>query len=197
MTLATARETRPPSQSLARAELRVADAVGALMELWGFRRQLGRIWAVLFLSERPLAAPDLCQRLGISTGLLSMSLQELRRWGVVRGVAVAGDRKEHYQAETSVWRMVRRVLAEREKRAVEEALAVFEAALGDARGALKDVDPRVKRAARHQLERLSQLVALTRGTLGLLRGLLETSRLDLAPIRALSEALSRRLDGRA
>jgi len=189
MTLATARDTRAPSHALARAELGVADAVGALMELWGFRRQLGRIWAVLFLSERPLAAPDLCDRLGISTGLLSMSLQELRRWGVVRGVAVPGDRKEHYQAETNVWRMVRRVLAEREKRAVEEALAVFEAALADVRGALEDVDPRVKRAARHQLERLSQLVALTRSVLGMLRVLLETARLDLAPLKALSEAL--------
>jgi DNA-binding transcriptional regulator GbsR (MarR family) len=192
MTLATARDTRAPSHALARAELGVADAVGALMELWGFRRQLGRIWAVLFLSERPLAAPDLCERLGISTGLLSMSLQELRRWGVVRGVAVPGDRKEHYQAETNVWRMVRRVLAEREKRAVEEALAVFEAALAEVRGALRDVDPRVKRAARHQLERLSQLVALTRSVLGMLRVLLETARLDLAPLKALSGALSGR-----
>jgi len=162
------------------------------MELWGFRRQLGRIWAVLFLSDRPLAAPDLCERLSISTGLLSMSLQELRHWGVVRGVAVAGDRKEHYQAETDVWRMVRRVLAEREKRAVEGALSAFEAALAEARGALRDVDPRVKRAARHQVERLSQLVALTRGALGMLRVLLETARLDLSPLKALSEALSGR-----
>jgi HTH-type transcriptional regulator, glycine betaine synthesis regulator len=192
MTLATARDTRAPSHALGRAELRVADAVGALMELWGFRRQLGRIWAVLYLSERPLAAPDLCERLGISTGLLSMSLAELRRWGVVRGVAVPGDRKEHYQAETHVWRMVRRVLAEREKRAVEQALAAFEAALADARGALRDVDPGVKRAARHRLERLSQLVALTRGALSMLEVLLATARLDLGPLKALSEALSGR-----
>ncbi len=162
------------------------------MGLWGFRHQLGRIWAVLFLSERPLAAPDLCGRLGISTGLLSMSLRELRRWGVVRGVAVAGDRKEHYQAETDVWRMVRRVLAEREKRAVEQALAVFEAALADARVALRDVDPRVERAARHRVQRLSQLVALTRGAVGILRALLEAARLDLAPIRAITEVLSGR-----
>jgi HTH-type transcriptional regulator, glycine betaine synthesis regulator len=191
MTLATARDARAPSHALSRAELRVADAVGALMELWGFRRQLGRIWAVLFLSDRPLAAPDLCERLSISTGLLSMSLQELRHWGVVRGVAVPGDRKEHYQAETDVWRMVRRVLAERERRAVEGALSAFEAALAEARGALK-VDPRVKRAARHQVERLSQLVALTRSALAMLRVLLETARLDLSPLKALSQALSGR-----
>jgi HTH-type transcriptional regulator, glycine betaine synthesis regulator len=87
---------RPGSYALQRAELAVADAVGELMELWGFRRQLGRIWAVLFLSERPLAAPDLCDRLRISTGLLSMSLAELRRWGVVRSAPVPGDRKEHF-----------------------------------------------------------------------------------------------------
>src|ERR687887_1022797 len=120
-------EIAPPraaSYALQRAELSVANAVGELMELWGFRRQLGRIWAVLFLSERPLAAPDLCDRLQISTGLLSMSLAELRSWGVVRSVAVPGDRKEHFEAETNIWSLVRRVLAERERKVVESALAV-------------------------------------------------------------------------
>jgi DNA-binding transcriptional regulator GbsR (MarR family) len=73
------------------------------MELWGFWRQLGRLWAVLFLSVLPLAAPELCERLRISTGLLSMSLAELRGWGVVRGVQVPGDRKEHFAAETNIW----------------------------------------------------------------------------------------------
>src|SRR5512135_3024359 len=116
----------PTSFALARADLAVADAVGALMELWGFRRQLGRIWGVLFLSDRPLAAPELCDRLRISTGLLSMSLAELRRWGVVRPVEIPGDRKEHFEAETNVWKLVARVLREREKRAVEDALALFE-----------------------------------------------------------------------
>ncbi len=183
---------RPISYGLQRAELRVADAVGALMELWGFRRQLGRIWAVLFLSDRPLAAPELCERLQISTGLLSMSLAELRRWGVVRSVAIPGDRKEHFEAETHVWKMVRRVLAEREKKAVEEALAVFEGALAGARGALADVDPRVKTAARHQIQRLEQLVALSRAGLGILKVLLENARVDLGPLKAFSDALSGR-----
>ncbi len=150
---------RSTSYALQRVELRVADAVGALMELWGFRRQLGRIWAVLFLSDRPLAAPELCEQLQISTGLLSMTLSELRRWGVVRSVAVRGDRKEHFEAETHVWRMVRRVLAEREKKAVAGALATFEEALADVRGALADVDPQVKAAARHQ-RAVAQLVTL-------------------------------------
>jgi DNA-binding transcriptional regulator GbsR (MarR family) len=187
---ATATTRRPTSFALRRAELGVADAVGALMELWGFRRQLGRVWAVLFLSDRPLAAPELCERLQISTGLLSMTLSELRRWGVVRSAAVRGDRKEHFEAETHVWKMVRRVLAERERKAVESALAAFEEALAEVRGALADVDPQQKAAARHQMDRLAQLVALARAALGILRVLLESARADLGPLKALS-ALAR------
>jgi len=192
MSLGSAAPRHATSFALQRVELRVADSVGGLMELWGFRRQLGRVWSVLFLSERPLAAPELCRRLQISTGLLSMSLSELRRWGVVRSISIPGDRKEHFQAETNVWKMVRRVLAERERLAVEQALAVFESALDEVRGAFADVDPEVKTAARHQAQRLEQLATLTRSALGLLRMLIDSARVDVGPLKALSETLAGR-----
>jgi DNA-binding transcriptional regulator GbsR (MarR family) len=196
--VSAAAPTRPPparaagSHALGRAELSVADAIGTLMEFWGFRRQLGRIWTVLFLSDRPLAAPELCERLHISTGLLSMSLGELRRWGVVHAVTVPGDRKEHFQAETNVWRMVARVLREREKVAVEGALAAFERALEELRAAASDVDPAVKAAARFKARRLEHLADLARSALGLLRILIDSARVDAGPIKAISDALGRR-----
>lgn len=177
---------------LARMDLAVADAVGALMELWGFRRQLGRIWAVLFLSDRPLAAPELCARLDISTGLLSMSLAELRRWGVVRPVGIPGDRKEHYEAETNVWKLVARVLREREASAVRQALELFERALGEARAALADPDPAVSAAAAFKARRLDLLAGLSRAALGVLRLLVDSARADVGPLKALSEALGGR-----
>lgn len=180
-----------PPRALQNVDLAVADAVGALMELWGFRRQLGRVWAVLYLSERPLAAPELCARLEISTGLLSMSLAELRRWGVVRTVEVAGDRKEHFEPETNVWKLVARVLREREQRAVEGALATFEKALHDARAALVEVDPAVKSAARFKAQRLELLVELSRAALNVLRILVDSARADAGPIKVLSAALGR------
>ncbi|MBK9516210.1 MAG: ArsR family transcriptional regulator [Anaeromyxobacter sp.] len=189
--------SRPPSRApasfaLLQADQAVADAVGGLMELWGFKRQLGRVWAVLFLSDRPLAAPELCDRLQISTGLLSMSLAELRQWGVVRGVEVPGDRKEHYLAETNVWRLVTRVLRQREMEQVKGALATFDRALGDLRAALADVDPAVKAQARFKARRLEQLIELTRAALTVLRLLVDSARADVGPLKALSEALARR-----
>ena len=166
------------SYALSRADLAVADAVGALMELWGFRRQLGRIWAVLYLSDRPLAAPELCDRLRISTGLLSMSLAELRRWGVVRSVEIPGDRKEHFEPETNVWKLVARVLREREQRAVESALSAFERALAEVRAAASDVDPAVKAVARFKLKRLERLADLSRAALTVLKLLVDSARVD-------------------
>jgi DNA-binding transcriptional regulator GbsR (MarR family) len=191
MPVTASHQAPSPQQPLQRVDLAVADAVGALMELWGFRRQLGRVWTVLFLSDRPLAAPELCGRLEISTGLLSMSLAELRRWGAVRSVEVPGDRKEHYEAETNVWRLVSRVLRERERRAVQGALAIFERALHDARAALADVDPAVKAAARFKARRIETLVDLSRAALNVLRVLVESARADAGPLKTLSELVGR------
>jgi DNA-binding transcriptional regulator GbsR (MarR family) len=163
----------PPTSALRRAEQRAADAVGALLLLWGFKRQMGRVWTVLFLSDRPLTAAETCERLGISTGLLSMTLADLRAWGAVRTVTVPGERRERYEAEVQVWRMVLRVLGSRERGALDEALRVFEASLEEVQSSLLDADPVVRAAARFRAERLARLVAHTRGALGLLRVLAE------------------------
>jgi len=180
------------SHALDRADLAVAEQVGALMELWGFRRQLGRVWSALFLSDRPLAAPELCNRLEISTGLLSMTLSELRSWGVVRGVVVPGDRKEHYEAETNVWKLVAHVLRERERKAIECALHVFERVLLEVRAAGADVDPEVRSLARFKARRLEMLANLCQAALAVLKVLLDSARADVGPIKALSEAFARR-----
>jgi DNA-binding transcriptional regulator GbsR (MarR family) len=195
MNTTTETPSRARSHALQRAEIAVADAIGELMELWGFRRQLGRIWAVLFLSERPLAAPDLCERLQISTGLLSMSLTELRGWAVVKSIDVAGDRKEHFTAETNIWSLVRRVLAERERKAVQSTLETVEQALRTVRGALADVDPEVKASARFRIHRLEQLAQLCKVGLNLLKVLLDSARVDVAPLKLLSDVLGGRIRG--
>ena len=88
------------------AVLKVADAVGALIEAWGFRRNMGRMWAVLYLEDHPLTAADLGERLGLSTGAVSMLVNELIQWGIIKKTWVVGERREHFEAETSIWKMI-------------------------------------------------------------------------------------------
>ena len=110
------------------AVLKVADAVGALIASWGFKRNMGRMWTVLYLEERPLTAAELVERLGISTGAVSMLLTEMQLWGAVKKAWVVGERREHYEAETSIWKLVSRVLRERELHWIRTAHEAFEAA---------------------------------------------------------------------
>ncbi|HEY9856680.1 MAG TPA: hypothetical protein V6D05_13135 [Stenomitos sp.] len=93
---------------------RACEAVGNAMEVWGFKRVLGMVWTFLYLSPKPLSAQDIRQGLGISSGLVSMVLSELARWGVVSRYPMPGERREYYVAERNIWRPISKVLRERE-----------------------------------------------------------------------------------
>ncbi len=168
------------AEGLETAERIVADALGQLMQFWGFKRNMGRIWAVLYLSERPLTAQDLQRRLMLSAGAVSTSLRELRRWGAVHKVWVQGARREHYAAEGHVWRAVSRVLAERERAQIQQAHEALYRALQllerhlETRGESPDTS-----ALRVQLARVRQLVELARLGRELLDALLERGRIDI------------------
>src|SRR4051812_14383703 len=112
------------------AVLLAADAIGDIIEHWGFRKVLGRVWTVLFVAAEALPAGEIGERLQMSTGAVSMSLNELQRWGVVRRVWKPGERKEFFEAETDFWRMISKVFDERERLVAESVRGRLERALG-------------------------------------------------------------------
>jgi DNA-binding transcriptional regulator GbsR (MarR family) len=162
------------------AVLEVADAVGALMESWGFKRNMGRMWAVLYLDDHPLTAADLGERLGLSSGAVSMTLAELNQWGIVKKAWVVGERREHYEAETSIWKMVSRVFRERELRWIKTALEAFESAADKLR---PGGDARRKLIA----ERIASLTQLARVGAHLLESVLEGATIDALPLKTVGE----------
>ena len=167
----------------------VADAVGALMEFWGFKRVMGRLWTLLYLRDEPMAAAELCDQLAISTGAASMTLAELEHWGVVRRSRKAGDRREYFEAETDIWRMVSRVLRERELVQVERALDVFE----KARVQLAERIPPGEHARVELLnERIGRLADLARLGRGLLSAVVSQGKVDLAPLVRFAAAARKR-----
>jgi DNA-binding transcriptional regulator GbsR (MarR family) len=53
------------------------DGVGSFIEYWGFRKIHGRIWARVYVSDRPLSTPEIVRSLGVSKALVSGALNEL------------------------------------------------------------------------------------------------------------------------
>ena len=157
----------------------VADAVGALMEFWGFKRVMGRVWALLYLRGDALSASDLCEQLSISSGAASMALADLEHWGVVRRIRRPGDRRDYFEAETDIWKMISRVLRERELVQIERALEVFERV----REKLRSLAVPGERSRLEDIaERLGKLVDLARVGRALLVAIVQQGRVDLGPL---------------
>jgi len=167
---------------LSASERAVSDAIGRLMQFWGFKRNMGRVWTVLYLSERPLTAQDLRERLGLSTGAVSMTVTELVRWGVVKKVWIQGERREHFAAEGNLWKMISRVLRERERAEILDTITAMEDALRAIEPQTRSADARIRQRAIVQHERIGQLLELARLGKQLLDALVTTARLDASAL---------------
>lgn len=165
----------PEGAELWESERIVSDAIGKLMVLWGFKRNMGRVWTLLYLSNEPLTAYLLRERLQLSAGAISMTLNELARWGVVHKVWRQGDRHDYYEAESSLWKMISRVLRERELSEVDHTIEALEDALASLQRRSTTADaPRIVT----QRERIQQLLELTRLGRSMLDALINHARMD-------------------
>jgi HTH-type transcriptional regulator, glycine betaine synthesis regulator len=118
---------------------RFVDAWGSMGTLWGINRSVARVHALLMANEDPVSLDEIAERLGISKGNASMSLRELRTFGVVRPVRTPGDRRDYYVAEPDIWAMFFRILAVRKRRELDPAVEAVQALLAgsDVRGPLR------------------------------------------------------------
>ena len=164
MTTAAAKQQDPnDSVPLWRdAELKAADAIGRLMEFWGFRRHMGRIWTILYLSPEPMTTAELSETLRLSSSAVSLSLGELVRWGAVRKTWRPGERKDFYEAENSVWKLLRRVYERRELNLIREAVDAFTEAQARLEETSDQLGPEERRRMDFMRKRLSRLSALSR-----------------------------------
>ena len=170
------------------AELQAAEAMGRLMEFWGFRRHMGRLWTVLYLSPDPMTTAELSDTLKLSSSAVSLSLGELVRWGAVRKTWLPGERKDFYQAEGNVWKLLRRVYERRELSLIREAIDALSSAqesLDEARSRLGGDD---RRRVDYMRKRLSRLSALSRAGERLIRLLVAGRAIDPADLQPEEES---------
>jgi DNA-binding transcriptional regulator GbsR (MarR family) len=122
------------------------EAWGAMGALWGINRSVARVHALLMASEGAVCLDEIAERLQISKGNASMSLRELRTFGVVRQVEVPGDRRDFWVTEPDVWTMFFRIVKERKRREFDPALEAIHRLL-DRPGAKGEVLGRLRQMA--------------------------------------------------
>jgi DNA-binding transcriptional regulator GbsR (MarR family) len=136
-------ETKEKSGALPPAIERFVVAWGEMGELWGVNRSVSQIHALLYISDRPISAEEIADRLKLARSNVSTSLRELLTWSLIRRVSALGDRRDFYEAEADVFEMVRRIAANRKAREIDPAIAALRQCLAAA-----ESDPNVSGLAR-------------------------------------------------
>lgn len=98
------------SKDLDRLRNQFIETAGQFTQSLGFGRNLGQIFAHIYLSRQPQTLDDLTARLGISKGSASMSVRQLETWTALRRVWVKGDRKDYYETTEEFGRIIRKAL---------------------------------------------------------------------------------------
>ena len=126
---------------------------GDLGTHWGVNRSIAQLHALLYLAEQPMTAQAIAEQLGIARSNVSNSLKELLAWKLIRRVPVRGDRRDHYEAETDLWEVVKRIAEGRKTREVDPARVALESC-----AAAAENDPRVSDTARRRLNDMATFV---------------------------------------
>jgi DNA-binding transcriptional regulator GbsR (MarR family) len=147
------------------------DAVGNVIEFWGFKRNQGRVWALLYLRGTAMTAGELEKTLNLSKGGVSMLLRDLERWAVILRVREPGSGAWKYRAETELVKMVRRVMEEREGEFIARIRADLTEALR-----LAQITGKV---SKERIERIRKMNLLADQTERALRLFARTARLDV------------------
>lgn len=99
------------------AQDELSSIFATIAEFWGFTKTQGRIFGLVYMSPEPLTQAEIRERLKISAGSASMTINSLLEWGVLHR-----HEERRYVAETNFFSLITKVMRERERGEVEGAI---------------------------------------------------------------------------
>ena len=108
----TPKDTVPKSSTLKSWECKAIDAVASVISFWGFKENHGKIWALLFIKNKPMRSLEIQNLLGLSKGAVSMLIQDLEEWNVV--LVEKNKKPRTYIANENIAQMINEVFQQRE-----------------------------------------------------------------------------------
>lgn len=116
------------------------DRINQICGKFGLNNIMAQLYAILYLSDKPMSLNDMVERLKISKGSASINIRALERYGAVKRVWVKGSRKDYYEAEMDIVKVV----MERAKSIAQNRLSEIADVLNASRNAADIIIPSSK-----------------------------------------------------
>jgi len=149
--------------NLEAAQDKFTESVGELAASFGLNKSIAQIYAILYLSNKPLSLDDLVERLKASKGNISLNIRELESWGAVKSIWVKGSRKDYYEADTDIKKVFSNKLkssAEKRIKQVSGMLDEFNKIVDSADGELTEEEKEIVRGYKKRLKKIEELKIL-------------------------------------
>lgn len=105
----------------------IDGAGGIAVSLLGMlNRVCGQIYALLFLSPKPLSLDDIVSELRVSKGSVSINIRILEDYKLVKKVWVKGSRKDYYEATTTLPQKIIKEFFDKIKRNITDSLDMID-----------------------------------------------------------------------
>ena len=144
------------SPELAAACLRFIESGGHTTQSFGLGQVLGQVFALLYLSPRPLCLDEIVEELVVSKASVSTTVRQLEEWSAVHHVWVKGDRRDFYEAETDFKAMLRHGVLAPLRKKMDTAAVRIENVEASLHKALEKTNPEQRAQAKIVAERLQR-----------------------------------------
>src|SRR3989338_5100918 len=94
------------NDKLLKAQDLFLDKINNICNKFGLNNIMAQLYVMLYFNNNPLSLDDMVERLKISKGSASVNIRALERYGAVRQVWVKGSRKDYYEAEPDISKII-------------------------------------------------------------------------------------------
>jgi DNA-binding transcriptional regulator GbsR (MarR family) len=124
------------NEKLTQAQDIILDRINYICGRFGLNNIMAQLYAILYLSDETMSLDEMAERLKISKGSVSINIRALERYGAARKVWIKGSRKDYYEAEDDIVK----VILDRARSMAKNRLSEVDAMVSASEQALSSID---------------------------------------------------------
>jgi len=151
------------------------ETLGKTADAFGISRAVAQLYAILYLSPKPLSLDEMAEHLKVSKGNISVNIRILNDWQAVRKIWQRGSRKDYYVAELDIKKIIMNKLRDGLNRRIGEIIgetSKIEKILNSSNKNTETLTPEEKKVLsiyKERIKKIKDLNNLANKSLSLLR----------------------------
>ncbi len=148
------------NKNLENAQNKFIESIGRITDAFGLNSFVAKLYAFLYLSNKPLSLDEITEALGASKSNVSINIRELEKMDAVKKIWIKGSRKDYYEAELDIKKLLLTKIRSAAQKRLTDVYNVVEdlnQTISLADGQLTEEEKKIAACYRERLKRIGEL----------------------------------------